>query len=152
MQYAIGFYDAGTDWEEIAPCGNRDLKCAGKAFVQFAGPRNTIEQFYCDNAPELMAAAEQLSWVNPTSTPFLSKTNGKIERRLQQYENGIKCALKSSGMPHGMWGHAGKHYCTARCLEVRNGDSAYNRRHRKGHCKAKLAAFGQLVSSFLLHR
>ena len=75
-------YDVGTGCTGFYLCGNRNLNCVRKAFVHFAGTTPILE-FYSDNARELMAAAEELDWANPTSTPFYSKRNGKAERKLQ---------------------------------------------------------------------
>ena len=84
------WYDEGTQWREASPDANRNIRAARKAFRQFAGPRNKIESFYCDNAGELTKAAEELEWVNPTSTPQHSKTNGRAERQVQHVEHSTK--------------------------------------------------------------
>ena len=89
-KFAIIWYDEGTKWREAAPDGNRNFAAAKKAFRQFAGPRAKIESFYCDNAGELTKAAEELDWVNPTSTPQHSQTNGRAERQVLHAEHSTK--------------------------------------------------------------
>ena len=106
---------------------------------------NVIYAFYSDNAPELSAAAEELDWVHPTSTPFLSKRNGKAERRNELMEDGTATALRTAGFPDNMWDIGGAYQSTARNLQIRNGDSCYNKRHQKGHFPGTLAVLGQLV-------
>ena len=81
-RFAIIFHDEGTGWLEGAPDGNRNITAARKAFRNLAGPRQRIDSFYCDNAGELTKAADELELVNPTSTPFLSKSNSRAERKI----------------------------------------------------------------------
>ena len=123
--------DIGTDWEEFYPMTHRNLKEAKTAFRHFAGT-DPINEFYSDNVPELLAAAGELDWVNPTATPFLTKRNGKAERRMELMENCGATALRTAGFPDSMWDVAGEYQSTARNIEVRNGDSCYNKRHQKG--------------------
>ncbi len=51
------------------------------AFRHFAGT-DVLQQFYNDNAAGLKSPASELDWAHPTSTPFMPKRNGKIERWL----------------------------------------------------------------------
>ena len=129
-KYALAMLDIGTDWEEFYPMSNRDTKEAKRTFRHFAG-NNVIHEFYSDNAPELSAAAEELDWVHPTSTPFLSKRNGKAERRNELMEDGTATALRTAGFPDNMWDVGGEYQSTARNIQIRNGDSCYNKRHQK---------------------
>ena len=63
MAYAIVFWDEGTEWLEFAPDAKRDVRAAKKAFRKLAGPKAKIEEFYSDNAPELIAAANDLEFL-----------------------------------------------------------------------------------------
>ena len=100
-KFAINFHDEGTGWLEGAPDGNRNTHAARRAFRNLAGPRQNIDSFYCDNAGELTKAADELEWVNPTSTPFLSRSNSRAERKIGHTKEGTRTALSAAGMPSG---------------------------------------------------
>ena len=117
-RFAIIFHDEGTGWLEGAPDGNRNLAAAKRAFRNLAGPRQNIDSFYCDNAGELTKAADELEWVNPTSTPFLSPSNSRAERKIGHVKEGTRTALVAAGMPPGMWNYALTHFCVAHNIEI----------------------------------
>ena len=144
-KFAIIFHDEGTGWLEGAPDGNRNIEAARRAFRNLAGSRQTIDSFYCDNAGELTKAADELEWVNPTATPFLSKSNSRAERRIGHAKEGTRTALLAAGMPPGMWNYAMKHFCVSSNIEIIDGESAYSKRHKHGQFKGKRIPFGARI-------
>ena len=100
-RFAIIFHDEGTGWLKGAPDGNRDITAARKAFRNLAGPRQHIDSFYCDNAGELTKTADELEWVNPTSTPFLSKANSRRDAKLGTSKKGPEPRSPRLGCPQG---------------------------------------------------
>ena len=142
--YAMVIGDNYTEWLEFAAQGQRNSLEAYAALNRFAN-NTKVKEFYCDNAPELLQAAKTLKWVNPTSTPYRSTSNAKAERNNRLVLEGIRSVLSQSGLPSYWWPYAGKYFCWIRNVECRGGDSAYNRRFRRGHWKGKWAAFGQEI-------
>ena len=54
--------------------------------------------------------------------------------------------LDGAGLPSSFWPIAARFFCCARNFEVRDGDSAWHRRHSRGHLPPKeLIPFGALV-------
>ena len=81
-KYATVTLDHGTDWNDIYPVANLNTTEAIKALQHFVGPTAEVSSFYTDGGPNLSAAAQELGWCHETSTPHVSQTNGKVERRI----------------------------------------------------------------------
>jgi hypothetical protein len=60
-------------------------------------------------------------------------------------KEGIRTIMATSGMPHKWWPHAAEFYSFAKNTLVVEGDSPYNRRLKRGHCKALRIPFGALI-------
>ena len=57
---AVVMYDRAT-WDlDCCPDTTKAANHVAQAFQFWAGPKDTIEQFYADNAPELKAAAREV--------------------------------------------------------------------------------------------
>ena len=145
MTHAILFLDEATELMFFAPDARRDVRAARKAFRNFAGPQQKIQQFYSDNAPELVRAAEDLEWIHPTSTPFRSTNNGRIERKIQHVEEGIRTVLSRSGMPVRTWPLAGDYFCNAHNFMPHNGVSSWERKNKRGPFPGKLIPYGARI-------
>ena len=59
---AVVLYDRGTRFLAVYPKSAKDTANTVAAVQQFAGPRDKVQSFYCDNAPELISAATSLKW------------------------------------------------------------------------------------------
>ena len=100
-----------------------------EAFQHFAGPRDKIKSFYCDNAPELISAARGLNWRLSTATTGMPQTNGVAENCVRTTMDGGGCVIVQSGFnPPTFWPEAGEHYCFSTNIAIIDGDSSYNRR------------------------
>ena len=144
----VVMYDRGTDFLMVYPTATRTEKETTEAFRHWEGPKSmkpNVESFYADNATELKASARKLEWHMPTSTPGEPKTNGLAERFVRRVKAGARANLSQSGLGKEWWPFATTHFCFARNVNVVNGDSAYNQRHQKGHCRAKRVPFGTLL-------
>ena len=122
----------------------------------FAGSRSSIKSFHCDTAPELLASAEELGYVYPTSTPGRPGTNGVAENKVRRVLSGARTAWLHAGLDPPWWPFAVRHYCFAENIsrETRHdedGDafaekhSAWKARHGKGHFNGPVIPFGCLV-------
>ena len=107
----------------------------------FAGDKDKILSFYCDNAPELIAAATALTWRLSTATTGMPQTNGVAENSVRRTkEEGGGCGVVQSGFnPPTFWPLAGEHYCISANIAIADGDSAYNRRRKLGHFKGNVS-------------
>ena len=59
---AVVLYDRGTRFLAVYPKSAKDTANTVAAMQHFAGPRDKVQSFYCDNAPELVSAATSLKW------------------------------------------------------------------------------------------
>ena len=145
MTHAIVFLDEACEYLFFAPDARRDVRAARKAFRNFAGPKQKIHQFYSDNAPELIRAAEDMDWVHPTSTPYRSTTNARIERKVEHVEEGTRTTLCRSGMPVRTWPLAGDYFCNASNFTPHNGVSAWENKNKRGPFPGKLIPYGARI-------
>jgi len=91
-KFALLLYDIGTKIIYCDPQGSKDTEWNMKASNDFAGtePGKKVQQFYSDNAKELVAAARLLGIVHPTSIPYVSTTNALAERRITIVKEGTR--------------------------------------------------------------
>ena len=95
---------------------------------------------------ELVAAATACHWRLATSTTGMPQTNGVAENCVRRAKEGGGCAIVQSGLdPAAFWPPAVEHYCFASNIALMDGDSAYNKRHKKGHFLGLRIPFGALV-------
>jgi hypothetical protein len=134
--------DRATDWLDTFPLQTKTAADAGMAIREFAGPRCAIQLFYSDNSGELISAARDIGIIHDTSTPERPETNSRAERAVRIVMDGTRSALVHAGMPPSMWPYAAKHYCFSRNIEIRNGDSPWNKRHKRGHFCGPRYPFG----------
>ncbi|MEC8429315.1 MAG: hypothetical protein VXZ35_12845, partial [Pseudomonadota bacterium] len=126
------FLDLGTGWHDLYPTASKSKVDAIQSMQHFAGEKDEIKSFYTDNAKEITEAAAILGWRNPTSTPYRSHTNGKIERENRTTEEATRTNLIQAGLPNKWWPLAGKHACFMRnvCSEDADGKTAWEKRHK----------------------
>ena len=137
--------DRGTNWIDVFPLPTKEADTAAGCLQSFVGPNVTVGQVSTDSSAELKSAVRQNGWCHATSTPGRPDTNGVAERAIRSVVEGARAALEHSGLHESWWSHAGKHFCFARHVAIINGDSSWNRRHRKGHSNGPLYPFGCLV-------
>ena len=56
---ALMLYGRGADWLGCYPSATRSIEQTVEAFKQWAGPKENIQAFSCDNAHELVGAARK---------------------------------------------------------------------------------------------
>ncbi len=145
MRYADVFFDGYTDTLFGHPSGHKGGQDAVEAIQNFAGS-NKIQDFYTDNAPELLFAGKQAGLVHRTSTPDMPQANGLAESKIRSVKEGTTTILECAGItPISFWPQAMEYFCRVRNFVMRDGDSAYNKRHVKGHLPRKRLPFGSLV-------
>ncbi len=83
------------------------------ALQNFVGPTAEVSSFYTDGGSSLSAAATELGWCHDTSTPHVSQTNGKVERRIRIHEEGTITVLADGGFDPQWWPIAAKHFFLA---------------------------------------
>ena len=86
----MALYDVATGFLWEAPSAESSAHEAMKALTDFVGPRENARSFYSDNVTELSKAAKVLGWQHPTSTPYVSHTNGVVERQVRTAEEGAR--------------------------------------------------------------
>ena len=99
----------------------------------------TIRAVYCDRAPELIAAALQI-----TRAHGRPQNNAIIERANQDICQGTRATLIQAGLPPGYWHLACQHYCHMEDTQTENGSSAWYRRHGE-HFAGQRIPFGSRV-------
>ena len=131
-KYAVVIFDLGTDWVTCAPVCERSGRDAEEALRMFAGPNAEIKSFYSDNANELRDAAKSVKWCHTTNTPFVSCTNGRVERRIRHVEEGTRTVLARAGFPHRWWPHASRYFCHTSNIRERDDESPSAWEARRG--------------------
>ncbi len=143
---AVVLYDRGTRYLAVYPKSAKNTADTIAAMQRFAGPKDKIQRFHSDNAPELTSAATALKWRLATATTGMPQTNGVAENCVRRCKEGGGCAIVQSGFnPKTFWPFAGEHFCFANNIAIVNGDSAWNKRHKKGRFKGMQFPFGALV-------
>ena len=104
-----------------------------------------VQRFYTDNAPELIRAGKDLKLLHDTNTPNRSDTNGVAEHAVRRTVEGTRTSLLQAGFPPPWWPWAMRHWCHARNIEIIDGDSAWNKRHKQGQWKGPVIPFGAKV-------
>jgi len=142
---ALVVLDRGTDWVQCYPLPNKSRDEAIKAFTHFEGGKRCAQLFYSDNAPELCAAADTMGWPHERATPGRPATNGVAERTVRSVLNGTRASLLHAGFPEHLWPYAALHWCKAHNITITDGDSAWNKHHRRGNFRGARLPFGCLV-------
>ena len=149
-RHGLVILDRGTDYvacypvpDYIAcyPVPSKTADDTERALAHFAGD-STVSLFHSDNSPELLKAVRDLGWRHSTSTPGVPQSNGVAERAVRKVLEGIRTLLDQAGLPAAFWSYAAKHFCHSSNIEVIDGESAWNRRHGKGHFKGPRIPFG----------
>eukprot|EP00971_Amphidinium_carterae_P293900 5834898-Amphidinium_carterae.1 len=76
----IVILDVYTRWLQCYPVESKEADEICDALRDFSGPYLKLKVMYSDNAPELVKAAYEKSWVHERSIPGISKNNGLVER------------------------------------------------------------------------
>ena len=138
-------YDRGTNDLEVYPAATKSEDDTVEAFQHWAGPKDKVDSFYADNAPELKAAAKRVGWRMPTATPGVPRTNGLIERMVRNCKTMAKANRSQAGFHKSWWPYTMRHLTFSRRIKMVDGDSIYNKHHETGHCKAKRIPCGAFV-------
>ena len=69
-----------------------------QGLLKHGGPDAGICKFHSDNAHELRKAATHMSWSLDTSVPYVSESNGVIERQNGIVFDGLRTLLDNAGL------------------------------------------------------
>ena len=94
---AVVLYDRATKWLAVYPKLAKTTYHTIAAMQHFAGDGDKVNSFYCDNAPELIAAASALNWRLSTATTGMPQTNGVAENCVRRTKEGGGCGVVQSG-------------------------------------------------------
>ena len=78
-------------------CRN-NLSREGKEFTKFLEPSEKPKAIHTDNSLEFGKPCEDLSWNRRKSTPYLSDTNGIVERAVRRVKERTSAVLLQSGL------------------------------------------------------
>ena len=108
---ALIISDVATGFKYAYPFAKRNTEATVKAFQHFISSSDEVGTFYSDNAPELIAAAEQMGWRHVLSQEYIHKTNAVAERSIRTVLEGTRVAFAQAGLNHSYWPHAARHWC-----------------------------------------
>eukprot|EP00971_Amphidinium_carterae_P250343 4969860-Amphidinium_carterae.1 len=100
---------------------------------------------YSDNAPELVRAAHDRSWVHERSLPGISKNNGLVERMVRHIQEGTRCLLLQAGLDPRWWPHVARCFCHMNNVQKKDGMSPWLRRFDSKDFGGELIPFGALT-------
>ena len=112
----LTIFDQKCDWLQCYPAPGRKAGYVQRAFRDFVGPqaiagRSKHWHMYMDGAQELKQACIDLDWAYSTSTPYRSESNAVAECGNRKVVDGTRANLWQSGLPHGWWPYAARHFC-----------------------------------------
>ena len=125
---AVVLFDRATRWLAVYPKAIKTAYHTIEAMQHFAGPKDHISSFYCDNAPELITSARACKWRLATATPGIPQTNGVAERSVRTVKEGGGGGNVQSGYNPTWWPEAGEHFCFSKTIAIVDDDSSYDRR------------------------
>jgi len=100
---------------------------------------------YSDNSRELKKAVKMFGFSHRRSTPGVPATNTLAEGTVQKITGGTGTISENAGLPACYWPFAARHWCFAHCIEVKDGDSIYNKQLERGNFPGHVIPFGALV-------
>ena len=111
-KYCLTFYDDATRFTMAYPVGHRKHQDSLGALRDFEGPDPVIKSIYTDGAPEFVKMCKNIrpeGICHPTSTPGVSTSKARAERRNRHVLEGTRTALDRAGAGVKMWPYAAKH-------------------------------------------
>ncbi|CAE7541323.1 JNK [Symbiodinium sp. CCMP2592] len=158
---AVVFYDLATEWLESVPVKGRTNADTLRAFQQVFGDLrdvnscsidverryapSAIREIYCDKAREFISTCKKVGISVKHSTPGMPRTNAIAESKVKLVLHGARVALRQAGLSAKFWPYACKHFCHARNIELREGQSAYAMRFDGVEFDGQILPFGCLV-------
>ncbi len=139
-------YDRGTDWLDCYPAATRSLDNTVEAFKQWAGPKEKVQSFHCDNAHELIGAAQEFGWRIATATTGVPQTNGLTERMVRKSKEGGRCSIAQARICGKRLPGEQERSAFTTTLRLLMEIPPYNQRHGKGIYKGKKIPCGAFVS------
>ena len=85
---AVVLFDRPTKRLAVYHTATKTAHHTIEAMQHFAGPKDHISSFYCDNAPELFTSARACKWRLATATPGIPQTNGVADRSVRIVKEG----------------------------------------------------------------
>ncbi|CAE7620794.1 JNK, partial [Symbiodinium sp. CCMP2592] len=161
---AVVFYDLATEWLESVPVKGRTNADTLRAFQQVFGDLrdvnscsmdverryapSAIREIYCDKAREFISTCKKVGISVKHSTPGMPRTNAIAESKVKLVLHGARVALRQAGLSAKFWPYACKHFCHARNIELREGQSAYAMRFDGVEFDGQILPFGCLVDFY----
>ncbi|CAE7624163.1 Clec16a [Symbiodinium sp. CCMP2592] len=161
---AVVFYDLATEWLESVPVKGRTNADTLRAFQQVFGDLQDVNSFsmdverryapsaireiYCDKAREFISTCKKVGISVKHSTPGMPRTNAIAESKVKLVLHGARVALRQAGLSAKFWPYACKHFCHARNIELREGQSAYALRFNGTEFDGQVLPFGCLVDFY----
>ena len=141
---ALAIVDRATNYKDCYPMQSRSGSDCYGALQEFFGGY-APERIYTDNEASLIRACKDLGFNHDKSTPYRHQSNAFCERIVRKVIEGARTMLEQAGLPSCFWIFAVRHWCFMDNTEVRDGESAWNGRHLKGHFAGPRLPFGCLV-------
>jgi hypothetical protein len=143
-------YDLATGWLHNEPVKNKKAALTIEGLNKFKGADAHIKSVYSDKSNEIAKAVRKVCRHRPiphdTSVPGMPSRNTIAENQVKLAIRGIRLLLAQAGLPVCFLPLAARCFSFLRNMVIRGGDSAYNKRHGKGHLdQNKLLPFGCFV-------
>ena len=142
---ALVVVDRYSEYVDCFPLMTKTADDAHGALLDFFG-RNRPKYMWTHSSPELIRAIKDMNVPHGKATPSRHQNNGYCERTVRKVIEGARTLLEHAGLPSCFWSFAVRFLCHAQNIKVTEGDSPWNKRHRKGNFdKKKLILVGCIV-------
>ena len=142
---ALVILDRASRYKDCFPLQSRNAADAAGALGEFMGDVKP-KRMYTDNEPSLIRACKDLRYPHDKSTPHRHQSNAHCERQVRSVVEGARTLLEHAGLPSCFWIFAVRFWCFMSNVRVVDGESAWNKRHGKGHFGKPLIPFGARVN------
>ena len=118
---ALVIKDVATSFMHAYPSALKSEEECHQALIHFVSHKDSVGQFYSDNAQELIKSVKSFSWRHELSKAYVHQSNAIAERAVRATTEGTRTNLLQAGLSHVYWPQALEHACSMFNLDHPNG-------------------------------
>ena len=118
---ALVVKDVATSFMYAYPSALKSEEECHLALIHFVSHKDSVGQFYSDNAQEVIKSVKSLGWRHELSKAYVHQSNAIAERAVRATTEGTRTNLLQAGLSHVYWPQALEHACSMFNLDHPNG-------------------------------